>query len=103
MIASGVQSIFHAAVSLSPTITSDRNVSRVKSPTRFVWNVTLSGAVAFRGSGEPFEPAGWTAAPVVASSDVKVISSAIRGSRLMKPSSPTRALLSSVRRSHIAW
>jgi len=31
-----------------------------------VWNVTLSDAVALRGSGEPFGPAGCTAAPVVA-------------------------------------
>ena len=67
-IASAVQSIFHEALSFSPTMTSERNVSRLKSPTRWVWNVTLSGAVARRGSGEPFGPAGWTAVPVAASS-----------------------------------
>ncbi len=83
-------------------MTSERNVSRLTSPTRWVWNVTLSGAVALRGSGEPFGPAGCTAAPVVASSDFCVISSAMRGRRAMNPSSPTRALLSSVRRAHIA-
>ena len=78
-------------------------MSRLNVPTRWVWNVTLSVAVARRGSGEPFAPVRWTAAPTAASSDVWVISSAMRGSRAMNPSAPTFALLSSVRRSHIAW
>ncbi len=102
-IASGVQSIFHAAFSFSPVSSRERNVSRLSVPTRWVWKVTRSVAVARRGSGEPFAPVRWTAWPTVASSEVWVISSAMRGSRAMNPSWPTLALLSSVRRSHIAW
>ena len=102
-IASGVQSIFHAALSLSPTSTRFSAVCRATSPTRCVWKVTSSVTVARRGSGEPFASAGCEAAPVRASSDFNVISSAMRGRRSTNPAAPTRCCASSLTSAHMAW
>ena len=96
-IASGVQAIRHTALSPSPTSCIWSRVSREKSPTRSVWNVTDSGIEALRGSGEPFVPAGCVALPG------SVISSAIRGSRSTKPAVVTCVFASSVRSAHIVW
>ena len=89
-IASGDHAMRQTALSFSPTITSDSVVLRLKSPTRAVWNVTSSGTVALRGSGEPFGSFSRVEGPVVASSERSVISSAMRGSRSRNPSVPTR-------------
>ena len=102
-MASGVHAIRHTALSLSPIITSWSAVVRAMSPTRCVWKVTSRGTLALRGSGDPLGSAGCVATPGFASSEVSVISSAMRGSRSVKPAGVTCAFASSASRSHIAW
>ena len=102
-MASGVHAIRQTALSFSPTITSWSVAARAMSPTRCVWKVRSRGTLAFRGSGEPFGSAGCVAVPGFASSERSVISSAMRGSRSMKPAVVTWSFASSVKRSHIAW
>src|SRR5256712_3490830 len=102
-IASEVHAIRQTAFSFSPTMTSWSAVVRAMSPTRRVWKVTSSGTLAFRGSGEAFGRAGCVRVPGFASSERSVISSAMRGSRSMKPAGVTCAFASSVSRSHIDW
>src|SRR5207244_2055369 len=83
--------------SLSPTMTSWSAVARAMSPTRCVWKVTSRGTLALRGSGDPLGSAGCVATPGFASSEVSVISSAMRGSRSVQPAGVTCAFASPVR------
>src|SRR5438094_698126 len=91
------------ALSASPTSTIGSGVSRLKSPTRSVRNVTESGTVAFRGSGEPLASEGCVAVPAFASRERSVISSAMRGKRSTKPAAVTCAFASSLTSDHIVW
>src|SRR5207237_9015368 len=99
----GVHAMRQTALSASPTSTIGSGGSRRKSPTRSVRNVTESGTVAFRGSGEPLASDGCVAVPAFASRERSVISSAMRGKRSTKPAAVTCAFASSLTSDHIVW